>query len=871
MSDTPCFDQNTLSKHGTFVSDNDPSMGDAKPDIRILNVQSHRHCSDDGLRLAHTVFSNISDEIVKGLQAPLNAKTLPTLLLYDERGLKLYDEMTTDAPEYYLFGAEEEILQRRACEIVQVMHSRTGGILPGEVILELGAGALRKTSHILCALAGLAPVTSNHVSATYFALDLEERELRRTLTELAMSDVGSAIHGKIETKGMLGTYEDGISFIVAGGLQQTDRNPLLERYKLSNVHGDSSTPSSLCSGGDTVGTDETPPSTPRHPPLHLLFLGSSLGNFPRGEDAEFLRSLPLRPGCGDTLLLGLDHDNGREEIELAYNDPRGRTRNFVLNGLKATGTALGRTELFDLDDWEYVNLYDEDKRRHEAFYKCVRSHQVFIPGSKIEIQFLKDELVKIGVSMKYSERDACTLFTKSNLRPVQRWVDSTSRYSLWLLERPPFIFPLLSSPAASKEEIIGAEFGVPTMQDWQDIWNAWDFITLRMIPSSVLSQKPIDLRHICLCYLRHISCLLQESHTEPEEFKHIFERGIDPNPDNVIQCHAHSEVPQQEEDWPSLGSILSSKARVREQIVKLYEDISTQKTQLTRKVARVLVITLEHEGLHAETLLYMLLQRAGTGTFPPPDFTPPPWESLLGSWNAAPKPASPTVVIGTTTVILGTGDIEAEEDESPSRQVSVDTFRISWRPVTNGEFFEFYSGAGNGKTKFPASWVKNQGGEVQVWTLYGPVSLKLAWDWPVLTCYENLSVYATVKGGRIPTEPELRVFLDKFGSGYEGGANTGFRNWHPVPATTGGKKCDGKGHNGGVWEWTSTVFDKFEGFVPSRLYPRGSVDFFDGAHQVVMGGSYVTIPRITERRCLRNWYQRDYPYAWVSARVAYDM
>ena len=119
------------------------------------------------------------------------------------------------------------------------------------------------------------------------------------------------------------------------------------------------------------------------------------------------------------------------------------------------------------------------------------------------------------------------LFTDAGLRPVQRWMDRTSRYSLWLLERPPFAFPLLSSPAASTEEIIGKRFGVPSMQDWQDMWNAWDFVTLRMIPSSMLFEKPIDLRHICLFYLGHVptfldihlSRLLQEPHTQPEEFK----------------------------------------------------------------------------------------------------------------------------------------------------------------------------------------------------------------------------------------------------------------------------------------------------------------------------------------------------------------
>jgi hypothetical protein len=93
-----------------------------------------------------------------------------------------------------------------------------------------------------------------------------------------------------------------------------------------------------------------------------------------------------------------------------------------------------------------------------------------------------------------------------------------------------------------------------------------------------------------------------------------------------------------------------------------------------------------------------------------------------------------------------------------------------------------------------------------------------------------------VKGGRLPTEPELRLFYDKFESGYEGGANIGFRNWHPIPyvcakrfqfpsltltfsATTGGERSGGKGSNGGVWEWTSTEFHKHEGFSPSALYP----------------------------------------------------
>ena len=111
---------------------------------------------------------------------------------------------------------------------------------------------------------------------------------------------------------------------------------------------------------------ETPLSTPEKSldsPLHILFLGSSLGNFPRGEETTFLKSLPLRPGKGDTLLLGLDHASDPARIERAYNDREGITRRFILNGLKVLGRALGDESLFPLEKWEYVGRYDAQERK----------------------------------------------------------------------------------------------------------------------------------------------------------------------------------------------------------------------------------------------------------------------------------------------------------------------------------------------------------------------------------------------------------------------------------------------------------------------------------------------------------------------------
>jgi uncharacterized SAM-dependent methyltransferase len=82
---------------------------------------------------------DLRQQIIDGLKEAPGHKTLPTMLLYDERGLRLYDDITTKAPEYYLFSAEEDILKNHATEIVLAMHN-SSGLVPGETVIELGAG-----------------------------------------------------------------------------------------------------------------------------------------------------------------------------------------------------------------------------------------------------------------------------------------------------------------------------------------------------------------------------------------------------------------------------------------------------------------------------------------------------------------------------------------------------------------------------------------------------------------------------------------------------------------------------------------------------------------------------------------------------------
>lgn len=99
--------------------------------IEVINV----HVQDTGAT------DDLRRQIVSGLSQPAGHRELPTMLLYDEYGLRLYDDITTEAPEYYLFGAEEEILKNHAGAIVSAMHHRdNGSVHRDEAIVELGAG-----------------------------------------------------------------------------------------------------------------------------------------------------------------------------------------------------------------------------------------------------------------------------------------------------------------------------------------------------------------------------------------------------------------------------------------------------------------------------------------------------------------------------------------------------------------------------------------------------------------------------------------------------------------------------------------------------------------------------------------------------------
>jgi L-histidine Nalpha-methyltransferase / hercynylcysteine S-oxide synthase len=459
---------------------------------------------------------------------------------------------------------------------------------------------------------------------------------------------------------------------------------------------------------------------------------------------------------------------------------------------------------------------------------------------------------------------------------------------------------------------------VPSLTEWANLWAVWDILTRHMIPDDELLAKPIKLRNVCIFYLGHIPTFLDIHLSkatgvyskELEYYQRIFERGIDPDVDNPELCHDHSEIP---DSWPSVDEIVAYQGAVRDRVRNLF---ASGQPDNNHAVHKALWIGFEHEVMHLETLLYMLVQ--SEKTLPPPGVVKPDFESLAAE-AVANKAKIEWITVYPQTVNIGMNDQDDDlkttryfgwDNEKPQRVANVAAFQARSQPITNKEYAQYLKEFGI--KSIPASWTENphvpnghmngltngitngivngiangianglangttngdylssfiEGKSVR--TVFGKIPLRLALDWPVMASYDELAGCAAWLGGRIPTMEEVKSIYQNveelkskeiknrsekipavnshlINNGVEETpppngcvnrssgaaknpspeslfvdlqqANVGFKNWHPV-AVTGESKLLGHAELGGVWEWTSTVLERHEGFEPMKLYP----------------------------------------------------
>jgi L-histidine Nalpha-methyltransferase len=133
-------------------------------------------------------------------------------------------------------------------------------------------------------------------------------------------------------------------------------------------------------------------------PTLVVFLGSTIGNFPREPAIRLLSHVARAMGPSDRFLLGADLRKDPAIINRAYNDSKGVTAAFNLNVLQRLNRELGAN--FPVSDYEHRAFYSSDQHRVEMHLIARNAHSVMIPGIG-EIKFREGETIRTELSYKY--------------------------------------------------------------------------------------------------------------------------------------------------------------------------------------------------------------------------------------------------------------------------------------------------------------------------------------------------------------------------------------------------------------------------------------------------------------------------------------
>ncbi|KAH6676690.1 C-type lectin protein [Halenospora varia] len=836
-------------------------------DVSDIDIIDIRH---DALEI------NLKEEILNSLRPVKGPKTLPTLLLYDERGLQLFEEITY-LDEYYLTNAEIDVLKRSADSIAKTIPK-------GSMLIELGSGNLRKVSVLLQALENAAK------DVDYYALDLSMKELRRTLEQ-----VPNFQH--VRCHGLHGTYDDGLDWLKAPE--------------------NSSRTKCVMTLGSSIGN----------------FHRNEAAEFLRGFSEALQTS-------EDSLLVGLDATSDSEKVFHAYNDHVGTTHKFILNGLTNANSILGEDAFNIDDwkvIGEYV--YDSAGGRHQAFYSPKKDLNIngihFKAEERIQVEqslkYSSKEARKLwkdsglrevsrwatsteAYNIHLLKKDvmafdsAPAVYAASTIPILEDWKEL---WRVWDVVTRGMIPDdnLLEKPIKLRNACIFYIGHIPTFLDIQlnKVTQeppcepaSYQKIFERGIDPDVDNPEHCHAHSEIPDHYPPLEEILEYQNLVRAKVQKLYANPIPRDVGRALWIGHEHEIMHLE----TLLYMLLQSDKTRP------PTISAPDFEAIAKVAETARVPNQWFDIPQQKLVIGLddpEDNSGPDRHFGWDNEKPPRNVEVHAFQAKARPITnedyARYLEQTHSLII------------PASWTEDNKTNISSNGYVNGYTNGHTNGAnGHGESSIPLTQAFLDGKSVR--TVYGMVPLKYALDWPVFASYDELAGCAAWMGGRIPTVEEARSIyshvdglkikeaeqhLGKTVPAVNGhlvnngvqesppsrashngesseelftnleGANVGFKNWHPVAVTANGNKLAGQADMGGVWEWTSSVLAKHEGFEPMRLYPAYTADFFDGKHNIVLGGSWSTLPRIAGRKTFVNWYQRNYPYAWAGARIVRDI
>lgn len=394
-----------------------------------------------------------------------------------------------------------------------------------------------------------------------------------------------------------------------------------------------------------------------------------------------------------------------------------------------------------------------------------------------------------------------------------------------------------------------------------------------------------DLRHPLIFYYGHPAVLYVNKLRvagfidKPinSHFESIFETGVDEM--------SWDDLSKNKMKWPSVEEVHDYRKQVYEKVSKTVSNIDEKSLSNLgiNSPLWALFMSFEHERIHIETSSVLISELPqNLVRFP---------EGMVAYHPSLSRRSSPSlphvnvdypnnemihmpsieVTVGKDTNFPSYG----WDNEYGARTYTVPEFKASKFKITNGEFHEFVRDNGYSdksfwtevgwkwrafrNSKWPSFWVSTgpQGlHQFDLRLIFDTVPMN--WSLPVSVNYHEAAAFAkwkslkTGKKYRILTELEHHCIRDssvedpvvnaidgRLTNEYNMNLNLSYSSMSSVNAYPPNKKgfYDVFGN---AWEWTEDYFCPFPGFQIHPFYEDFSTPCFDGLHNVIQGGSFIS-------------------------------
>lgn len=388
-------------------------------------------------------------------------------------------------------------------------------------------------------------------------------------------------------------------------------------------------------------------------------------------------------------------------------------------------------------------------------------------------------------------------------------------------------------------------------------------------------RKSIPLRHPLIFYFGHTATFfvnkmllagLIDKRINPR-FESMFAVGVDEMSwDDLNDDHY---------DWPPVAEVKAYRQQVKAMINRVIQKAPLKLPIDWDNPWWAILMGIEHEQIHLETSSVLIRQQQLDLVRPHPDWRP------FEERGEAPENSLVDIAAGHVQVGKEYDDtIYGWDNEYGQHDADIDDFQASKFLVSNQEFLEFVEAGGYQNESYweeeglawrqftgaehPTFWLKGQQG----WQLRLMTEMvDMPWNWPVDVNYHEAKAFCNWKAEqtgepvRLPTEDEWYRIYD-FAGVEELDDNQAEANIHldyaasscPVDQFAHGDLYDVVGN---VWQWTETPTYPFDGFKVHPIYDDFTTPTFDGQHNLIKGGSWISCGNET-RRASRYAFRRHF-------------